>query len=99
MKKLSLTLLLLFTSLSLSAQEVMNMSEEEITAMAKEECIRIGADPEWFGGPVRISQRENNRGWLILFDAKPDENGRVRRGDHMTASISPDGKVFCMGGE
>ena len=99
MKKLSLTLLLLFASLPLSAQEVMTMSQEEITAMAKEECIRIGADPEWFDGPVDISQRENNGGWLVLFYAKPDENGLVRVGDHKTASISLDGKVRCRGGE
>ena len=100
MKKLLLTLLLLFVSLSLSAQEVMTMSKEEVTAMAKEECIRIGANPEWFEGRlVRVRQLENNEGWFVLFDAKPDGSGTRRIGDHMTASISLDGTVRCMGGE
>lgn len=72
------------------------MSQEEITA---EECIRIGANPEWFGGPVRIVQRDNDKGWLVLFDARPDGSGARRIGDHLTASISLDGTVRCMGGE
>lgn len=69
------------------------ITEAQAIETAKNYAInQIGISPDWFGGKVDITQKEN--GLIVHFNGKPvDGNNLYLTGDHFSVYLSPSGEV------